>query len=89
MAKGREDRQMITILSLNASKTLGATKNVQEKRNEKWQEQHNPSPSLPQPRPQIKPAKRQVEDTWEKSNSVQSNLCLQLSKYVCGIISLE
>lgn len=66
MAKGREDRQMITILSLNVSKNIAATKNVQEKRNEKWQEQPNSSPSLPQPHPQIKPVKRQVEDTWGK-----------------------
>lgn len=77
MAKGREDRQMIMILSPNVSKNIAATKNVQEKRNEKWQEQHNSSPSLPHPHPQIKPAKRQVEDTWEKSKNVESNLCLQ------------
>ena len=42
VAKGREDQQMIKVQSPDVSKSVAATENVQEKCNERWQEQQNP-----------------------------------------------
>ena len=58
VAKGREDRLMITVLRPDGSKNIAATKNVQEKCNERRQGQQNP----PYPPPPKKNTNRQVGD---------------------------
>ena len=84
VAKGREDRLMITVLRPDGSKNIAATKNVQEKCNERRQGQQNP----PYPPPPRKTLTGRLE-IFKKLKSTESNLCLYRSKRVVGAISVE
>lgn len=84
VVKGRDYRQMIKVLSPDGSKNIAATKNVQEKCNERRQGQQNP----PSPPPQKNPLTGRLE-IFKKLKSVESNLCLYRSKHVVGAISVE